>query len=502
MGAACIALAFGACRTAGPDASTGQSGLSDLRVTGGEDFYPAFKPGILHYAVRCAAGTELSVHARAGQSDAALVVRHDQRTGTGSVTTSVTVNEDHDVAIDVSDASGTATYVVHCIPPDFPNISIETRTEAVADGLLLMTPSVRGSDPPISFLAIVDNNGVPRWVRRPSESARNFRRYPDGRYSFSERRADGSEPTVILNAGFNPIDEATLAGSRDAGYTGGHDFLILENGNYLVMAYYPTLRDFSEVVDCALVERCVSDEGEETDSIIQEVTTGGDVVLEWNSWDHVQIADCTVHRFPNDYAHLNSLHELDGDIVAGLRGCNQVLLLDRGTGNVRWQMGGNEPTRDAGTEYLELLGDPLGEFCGQHHVTATPGGSVLMFDNGSDCHGARKEQRVTRVVEYDISSGTEARFVRQYRLPAADGFAASGGGVTALANGNWLINWGGNVQGTDGAPLASPVAVSEVDDAGVEIFRIKMSRDGVAYNTARVYRERESDLAIPLNLPS
>ena len=105
----------------------------------------------------------------------------------------------------------------------------------------------------------------------------------------------------------------------------------------------------------------------------------------------------------------------------------------------------------------------LGEFCGQHHVTATPAGRVLMFDNGSNCHGERKLQRITRVVEYDISSGTEARWVREYRLPEADGFAFSGGGVTALANGNWLITWGGNVQGPDEARLAEPVAVSEVD---------------------------------------
>ena len=38
---------------------------------------------------------------------------------------------------------GTATYYVHCIPPEFPNITVETHTDAVSDGLLLMTPSVR-----------------------------------------------------------------------------------------------------------------------------------------------------------------------------------------------------------------------------------------------------------------------------------------------------------------------------------------------------------------------
>ena len=179
-------------------------------------------------------------------------------------------------------------------------------------------------------------------------------------------------------------------------------------------------------------------------------------------------------------------------------------------------------------EYLELVNDPLGEFCGQHHVTATPAGSVLMFDNGNHCLGPYRATTVrrrrpagpntwrlsahhvtatlegsvlmfdkdltpvTRIAEYDISSGTEARFVREYRLPEADGFAASGGGVTELENGNWLITWGNN---------GPNIAVSEVDPAGNEIFRMRMTKDGDQYGTGRVYRERESDLAIPLNLP-
>ena len=290
----------------------------------------------------------------------------------------------------------------------------------------------------------------------------------------------------------------TLVGDLLPEHTGGHDFLIMENGNYLVMSYYPRQRDFSDFT-CEGAP-CSVTEGTPTDSIIQEVTPDGQQVLLWNSWEHVKIEDCTIHRFPKDYAHLNSLHELEGDIVAGLRGCAQVLRLERDTGAVVWQMGGTEPMRidrpapmTGAAEYLELVNDPLGEFCGQHHVTATPAGSVLMFDNGNHCLGRRKDLTpVTRIVEYDISSGTEARFVREYRLPEADGFAASGGGVTELENGNWLITWGNN---------GPNIAVSEVDPAGNEIFRMRMSKDGAQYGTGRVYRERESDLAIPLNLP-
>ena len=234
------------------------------------------------------------------------------------------------------------------------------------------------------------------------------------------------------------------------------------------------------------------------------MTPDGREVFRWNSWDHVKTSDCTIHRFPIDYAHLNSLHELEGDrkgdIVVGLRGCAQVLRIERATGAVVWQMGGSLPMRadrpapaSGAARHLELVGDPEGEFCGQHHVTATATGSLLMFDNGNHCLGPRKDRpAVTRIVEYDISTGTEARFVREYRLPAVDGFAASGGGVTALENGNWLITWGNN---------GPRVAVSEVDTRGNEVFRLTMARDGEQYGTSRVYREAEADLSVPLNLP-
>ena len=65
-----------------------------------------------------------------------------------------------------------------------------------------------------------------------------------------------------------------------------------------------------------------------------------------------------------------------------------------------------------------------------------------MFDNGNHCVGERKnEEPYTRIVEYDISTETQAVFSRQYEPP--DGYhLGTGGGVTELDNGNWLIAWG------------------------------------------------------------
>ena len=93
------------------------------------------------------------------------------------------------------------------------------------------------------------------------------------------------------------------------------------------------------------------------------------------------------HRFPDDYAHINSLQLLaDGNLIASLRGCSMVLNIDRasGTGSTIWDIGGLHPS-------LQISGDPYGEFCAQHTATLNNIGDLFIFDNGGHCNGAREE---------------------------------------------------------------------------------------------------------------
>ena len=168
---------------------------------------------------------------------------------------------------------------------------------------------------------------------------------------------------------------------------------------------------------------------------------------------------------------------------------------------MEWKLGGTSTTPDSDTEYLEIVGDPLGEFCAQHHATLTASDTVVLFDNGTFCLGPRKTMwpPVTRVVEYDISSGTKASFVRQFKLASKYGFASFFGGVTVLDNGHWLIAWGSK-EGT--VPVREAATISEVDPAtGSVLFRMNLSRSGTEFLTYRAYREPEADVHIPLSLP-
>ena len=475
--------------------------LESLQVTGGGAMYPAFDAAIHHYAVTCSNATTLQVTATAKRNGASLTLLRanpdDNHQSVGSLDVQVSVNDDHDVAIELRDTDGTITYVVHCVPSDFAEMKILTKTAEVSDGLLLITPS--GSPP---YAAIIDNNGVPRLHLR--HAGRVFQRHSNGpfvdgrqvRYSTMH-----SGNVQLLDAEFEQI--RTVRPVAPLTNLNRHDFIITndgsENSSFLFISYDETTHDYSMYEDENGDPYSATEPA--TDSVIQEVSIDGTELFRWNSWDYVKLhPDCRRGPFIRDYAHLNSLQVTDGDIIASLPLCGQVVRIDRSSGTwaLEWKIGGTTPTRNPATEYLEVVGDPAGEFCGQHQATITNSGKLLMFDNGNKCEGPRADLApFTRIVEYDISSGTQAVFSREYRR--AGGYhTLFMGGVMELPNGNWLIAWGNepNVE------TAAAVSISEVDpETGTEHFELLMHRSGKYRNTYRVYRHPEADLPIPLNLP-
>ena len=476
-------------------------GLGSLQVSGGGTMYPDFDGGVHHYAVPCddpSTTIQLTAHAPRTGTQITLLRADEadnQVSTTGRLEAQVDVNSQHDIAIEVIDGDDKITYVVHCIPPDFPDIWTLKKTDEVSDGLLLTT--VRYENPGLkTWVAVLDNNGVPRFHKPRTLAGTNLRYYPNGptvngksvRYSVSKATVE------LLDEGFELIGTVQVASPLTN--TDVHDFLIAENGNYLFISYHETERDL-----CEVPETCPKDY---FDSIIQEVTPQGAVAFTWNSWDHINRADCLFQD--GDYAHLNSLQLIDGDIVASFAYCHQILRIDRPSGAVVWQLGGSSPPRGDDTEYLEITGDTDGvnEFCGQHHATLTSYDSVVLFDNGTSCFGPRKSlPRFTRVVEYDISSGTQASFKRQYRLASKYGFSSVRGGATVVLDDEdderWLIAW---YNAGASVPLRERLALSEIDPAtGTAHLHMHMSKDGRTASTYRAYRAPEADVRIPLNLP-
>ena len=145
--------------------------LASLQVSGGASaMYPDFASDILHYALACEDPDTIQVSARSARSGARLTLLRaaagDNQTAIGTLDVQVTVDDDHDLAIELTDDGESVTYVVHCTPTDFPGITVLHKTDQVAGGLIFATPRRPGTDPAVSYLAILDNNGVPRFQRR------------------------------------------------------------------------------------------------------------------------------------------------------------------------------------------------------------------------------------------------------------------------------------------------------------------------------------------------
>ena len=434
---------------------------------------PEFSPDILHYAVGCMDGDTASdtmtlafSAATAGTRVAVNGVQADDR----NATVEEPVEGDSEVRITLATGrTGTSTtYVVHCM--DSRNPAIErTGQEPGASTELI---SISAQDEPTrnvvraTYLAIIDANGVPRWQQRlPNSRTVHFKVHPDGKYPYSY----GEDPEiVILDENLDVVERVTT--TDDLQRTGTHDFVIRENGNYVFEAYEPATRDFSAYTDEN--GKPYSTMQATDDSVIEEVNPAGRRVLFWNSWDDMYLNDCLQHRFPRDYAHINSVQVVDdADIIASFRGCSQVWRIDRETGAGEWLLGrsnrGDAEWEAHGIRTLKIVGDLHGEFCGQHSARLIPNGHLLLFDNGNHCledpetgDTQRPNSEFSRVVEYALDPDNgEAVFVRQHCSGnICDRVSRSQGHIHRMDSGHWLISWG---RGT--SSRVSDASVTEVD---------------------------------------
>ena len=422
---------------------------------------PEFSADILHYAVGCRAtvsGDTMRLTfsaATAGTRVAVNGVQADDQ----NATVEVTVEGDSDVPITLATGSnGTSTtYVVHCMDSRNPAIERTIKEPGASTELITVYAQIGSSRHDISatYLAIIDANGVPRWQRRLNTRASHFKAHPDGKYPYSYGHhvsTSDSYRMVILDENLDEVERVTTTGALQ--HTGAHDFAIRENGNYVFEAYEPDIRDFSAYTDEN--DNPYSTSVATEDSVIEEVNPAGSRVFFWNSWNDMYLNDCLQHRFPNDYAHINSVQVVDeADIIASFRGCAQVWRIDRETETGEWLLGRSNRS-DAewearGIQRLKIVGDPHGEFCGQHSARLIPNGHLLLFDNGHHCFidletrdTQRRNLEFSRVVEYalDLDNG-EAVFVRQHCLGnICDRISASQGHIERMDSGHWLVSWG------------------------------------------------------------
>ena len=478
--------------------------LTALQVTTGDStatparaLMPAFSPDVLHYAIGCTNNDTMTVAPTAAAGVRLAVDGMQVASGTSR---SVTVRRESDVHITLTGADGAiTTYVVHCMI--HREWIIEAYKTPGAAGILEELIMLRFYD----SVAILDNNAVPRFRRAPGHPVWNYFRVDrvagaveqygydlEYRYSYVHDQP-GRHSFTVLDQSLEIFDTAitTLA---PLATTDLHDFRVLENGDYLLLAYEPAQRDLS---DLPFRHPDVNDTQPQKvlDSAVQIVTPDGRALFTWNSWGIMPLEDCAQHRFPSGYAHINSLQMVDRLIIASFRGCSQVLAIDPShteSHKVVWRVGRTNlsaeewEARDIGPSPLAVVGDPAGEFCAQHAAQILPNGNLILFDNGVHCVvnpwtgefvGRTDENYYSRGVEYALDHANgEAVFVRDHSLRGARQYLGnSQGHVDPLANGDWLISWGRARRSVaPDAPEVPIEAVTQVDpDTGEEKFSLR-----------------------------
>ena len=447
---------------------------------------PAFEARTLHYSVGCGEGDTMALRFAAADADSRLAVDGVAYPNPGAgrpVTAEVPVDGSSDVVVSVSNSDGAETrYVVHCLGGGLAPFTA-AGTAGATEQLLL---AAVGSD-----LLVLDANGV---VRRridiaPKRAGAYFRFYPDVggeyRWSYSEMRPSVDQPFrgvhVILDESLEPVGEAATA--APLANTGTHDFRLLPGGDRLLMAFEEAVRDYSHLTFPDSNGQPFSTETASVDSAVQIVSPDGQALLTWNSFDHMALEDCTHHWFPPNnprWAHVNSVGIHDGQLVASFRGCNRVLGIDPATGEVLWRVGPTNqhhpgwasPRLDPAP--LEIVGDPQGQFCGQHAAQLTAAGRLLLYDNGANCSRnpwtgdnlVRPDRTYSRAVEYHLDhTAGEAVWVREHSLGGtADRIGWALGHVEPLEGGDWLISWGSDLDGLRW-PEGSPWPVNEAATA-------------------------------------
>jgi len=236
-----------------------------------------------------------------------------------------------------------------------------------------------------------------------------------------------------------------------------HDWQRLPNGNTLVLAN--RLRPIPGFKLPKLL-----------DDIIYEVNPDGDIVWTWNASDHLKEFGFTPEELElvknssdADYLHVNNMTSLGpnhwydkGDerfnpdnILIDSRNANFIIIIDKKTGKVVWNLGHNYP---AINQRNSSVPRPVDQISGQHDAhlieEGLPGaGNLIVFDNQGEAGYPSATLQPTggsRVLEIDPVTKT---IVWQYTGQDSDAptwsfYSSFISSARRLPNGNTLIDEG------------------------------------------------------------
>lgn len=306
------------------------------------------------------------------------------------------------------------------LPGNYPGYAISGSNDP-EEGYLFLTSRPIGTKSP-AWLLILDNYGVPVFYRYMPGKASSLTLQRNGMLTYQNQPGDDLK-FYLMDSSFLVVDSVGM----DDYAVDGHDFLVLENGNYLLIG-----KDIRTVnltayggVEDATVTGC----------LIRELDKDKNTVFEWNTWDHFQISDSYSDLTASsvDLIHPNSLDvDQDGNIYLISRTMNEVTKISRETGEILWRLGGKN------NQFL--FEDSIQMFSRPHDFMQIDKGHYTIFDNGSE-----RTPSYSRGVEYLIDEDSmTARMIWEFDA-GKQIYSPSGGSTQRLPSGNTLIGYGGQV---------------------------------------------------------
>ncbi len=229
----------------------------------------------------------------------------------------------------------------------------------------------------------------------------------------------------------NPVDTFQMGNGYEAEE---HDFQLFNDGSYLLFTYDPQIVDMSQIVDGGDPEATVMG------LVLQELDADDNVVFEWSSWDNIAITDATpdidLTSVFIDYCHGNAIErDNDGNILVSFRNTDEIVKIDRGTGDIIWRLNTNREDLNDFT----FVNDTI-QFSHQHDIRRQDDGTITLFDNGNLHYGP-----YSRLLKYELDEvNMTAELVWVYPPEPGDDhhFAFATGNADWQPNGNVAAGWG------------------------------------------------------------
>lgn len=323
------------------------------------------------------------------------------------------------------------------LPADFPKLTI-SKSENPAPGHLLLTVFSQTGVP--SYIMVLDSLGEPLHYKKPAAAGIDLKIAPNGLYTYGQAIAPGEAHNIagrivrnakvidyIMDADFKIIDSVQCKNEYLADV---HEFVVLPNGHYLMLAYESIPVDMSKQVTDGEANAYV------IGSVIQELDRNKNCVFQWRSLDHLPI-NHTFTKLTNssfEHTHANSYYlDTDGNLLVSFTASFDIVKINMVTGEIIYHFGGKR-------NQFDIIDDDENtpfHFTNQHDIKRLPNGNFLFFDNGF-----AKPVQYSRAVEFEVDEEEmTARKVWDFRRqPDISAFAM--GSAQRLRNGNTLINWG------------------------------------------------------------